>query len=303
MTMTTQIQQQDSPRPWASRSPRRGLFRFTGHYVEMVIAMIIGEALFAGVWRAGSVLLGEPAFLARPDVDSLVMATNMSLGMAIWMRVRGHAWPGIAEMCAAMYVPFVALFPFLWTSTLSASDFMMWGHMLMLVAMLVVMLRRRTEYAGSHHDHAKPTATTAAVAAPTGTKSRVMAELKHRWPTGLALVMTVDLWVAPMVPPAWTLLVLPGAYLLIGAVRRTLTGSRELAIQLGGLLAYLGLVAAAMSVDPDLTPYLVAAGWLLHAVWDVVHHRAGKVVPRGYAEWCTVFDLAIGATIIIAAAG
>ncbi|WP_192809569.1 DUF6010 family protein [Actinomadura rudentiformis] len=301
MTTITQKTRQKTRQKTSSSA-----LRFIGHYVEMVIAMVVGEMLFAGVWTTGSVLLGEPGFLTRPDVDSLVMATNMSLGMAIWMRVRGHAWPGIAEMSAAMYVPFLVLFPALWTGALSASDFMMWGHMLMMGAMLLVMLRRRTEYAGSHHEHdhgrAKAVATAAPETTPASRGRRVMAELKHRWPTGLALLMTIDLWVQPAVPPAWTLLVLPGAYLLIGAVRRTLTGSRDVAIQLGGLLGYLALAAAAMSVDPDLTPYLVAAGWLLHAVWDVVHHRTGKVVPRGYAEWCTVFDVAIGATILLAVA-
>jgi hypothetical protein len=34
---------------------------------------------------------------------------------------------------------------------MSASDVMGIGHVLMLPAMLVVMLRRRSEYAGAHH--------------------------------------------------------------------------------------------------------------------------------------------------------
>jgi flagellar biosynthetic protein FliP len=76
----------------------------------------------------------------------LVMATNMSLGMALWMRIRRHGWAGIAEMSAAMYVPFLVLLPFHWTGLLSGMALETAGHVLMVPAMLAAMLRRRHEY-------------------------------------------------------------------------------------------------------------------------------------------------------------
>ena len=47
--------------------------------------------------------------------------------------------------------------------------------------------------------------------------------------------------------------------------------------------------------------YVAGAAWFGHAAWDVVHHRdlsqhhAVGVVPRGYAEFCIVLDLLVGA--------
>lgn len=72
----------------------------------------------------------------------LVMATNMSLGMALWMRIRRHGWASIAEMSAAMYLAFVIFLPFYWGGVVSGSTVMMAGHVLMVPA----MFRRRGEY-------------------------------------------------------------------------------------------------------------------------------------------------------------
>ncbi|MBC8994844.1 hypothetical protein H9X95_32455, partial [Micromonospora chalcea] len=45
---------------------------------------------------------------------------------------------------------------------------------------------------------------------------------------------------------------------------------------------------------------LVGVGWLVHAAWDAWYHRTGAVVPRGYALWCAVFDVAVGFTTLLA---
>jgi hypothetical protein len=42
---------------------------------------------------------------------ALVMATDMAIGMGAWMAWRRHGWRDIAEMSAAMYLPFVIFFP------------------------------------------------------------------------------------------------------------------------------------------------------------------------------------------------
>jgi len=77
------------------------------------------------------------------------MATDMTLAMSLWMRVRGHAWRPLAEMGAAMYVPFVVLLVPLWTGLISPRGLFLAGHVLMLVAMAIVMLLRPDEY--THH--------------------------------------------------------------------------------------------------------------------------------------------------------
>lgn len=49
---------------------------------------------------------------------------------------------------------------------------------------------------------------------------------------------------------------------------------------------------------PDLARYLVAAGWLLHGVWDFIHLKLDKVVARSFAEWCGVIDVVIAVELV-----
>jgi hypothetical protein len=63
------------------------------------------------------------------------------------MRVRGHRWRPIAEMGAAMYLPFLVLFVPLALELIDEGVLMLWGHVLMLLAMAVAMLLRPHEYA------------------------------------------------------------------------------------------------------------------------------------------------------------
>ena len=92
---------------------------------------------------------------------------------------------------------------------------------------------------------------------------------------------------------AWLSLTLPLAYLAFGAARKQLRPPAMLALQLAALVFYIGLTAVALSVDHDLARYLVGFGWIAHAFWDGAHHRANRAVPRPWAEWCGVVDLAL----------
>jgi hypothetical protein len=119
----------------------RSIWHFVRHYVEMVLAM------FAGMFALGGLEgLVWPALTTRADVGAMVMATNMSLGMAAWMRVRGHSWRGIGEMSASMYLPFVVLLVPYWAGLAGEGVLMTWGHLLMLPAMALAMLLRPAEY-------------------------------------------------------------------------------------------------------------------------------------------------------------
>jgi hypothetical protein len=115
--------------------------RFARHAGEMIIAMLVGMVALEPVWS-----FIWPDVADSMTVHVLVMATNMSLGMAVWMRIRRHGWASVAEMSAAMYLPFLILLPFHWTGLLSGSALMIAGHVLMVPAMLAVMARRRHEY-------------------------------------------------------------------------------------------------------------------------------------------------------------
>ncbi|MGW5744818.1 hypothetical protein [Amycolatopsis sp. NPDC003861] len=120
------------------RTTARKLARFTGHYVEMVVAMLVGMVALAPLWPS--------AWLDRPDVDALVMATNMTVAMVLAMALRRHSWPRIAEMAAVMYLPFVALLVPYWLGAISGMTLMVAGHVIMFPLMLAAMVWRRAEY-------------------------------------------------------------------------------------------------------------------------------------------------------------
>ncbi len=116
---------------------RRTALRFTLHYVEMVVAMFVGMMALGPLWH-----LVWPGLMEQPTLHVLVMATDMSIGMAAWMRLRKHNWAGIAWMCAAMYAAFAVVLPPYWAGLIDAGTMETAGHVLMLPLMLVVMLRR-----------------------------------------------------------------------------------------------------------------------------------------------------------------
>jgi len=122
--------------------------RFTVHYVEMVVAMFVGMFALGPLWS-----LAAPGLTDDPAAAATVMATNMTIGMGVWMAIRRHTWLRIAEMAAAMYLPFVALLIPYWLGAISGVTVMIGGHVLMFPAMLAAMLWRRDEYSMSHHGH------------------------------------------------------------------------------------------------------------------------------------------------------
>ena len=128
--------------PPDTRSRRSTARHLVRHYLEMVVAMLVGMAVLGSVHQ-----LLWPALTARADVAVMVMATDMAIGMGAWMKFRGHSWRGIAEMSAAMYAPFAVLLVPFWLGTVGEGDLMMWGHVLMFPAMALVMYLRPAEYA------------------------------------------------------------------------------------------------------------------------------------------------------------
>ncbi|HEV8557781.1 MAG TPA: DJ-1/PfpI family protein [Actinophytocola sp.] len=123
--------------------------RFLLHYTEMVIAMMLGMLLLGLLWSA---VLPE---ITRTDVDTLVMAANMTIGMAAWMRMRRHGWRSIGEMSVAMILPFLVLLVPYWFGVLPGHLVMSVGHPLMFVTMALAILWRRAEYT-QHRHHIRP---------------------------------------------------------------------------------------------------------------------------------------------------
>ncbi|MHA6616847.1 hypothetical protein [Pseudonocardia sp. DLS-67] len=121
-----------------ARTNSRKLVRFAAHYVEMVVAMVVGMVALAPLWPTG--------WVARPDVNAMSMAIDMTIAMALWMRIRRHSWPRTAEMSATMFLPFAVLLVPYWLGAISAMTVMVAAHVIMFPLMLGVMLWRRSDY-------------------------------------------------------------------------------------------------------------------------------------------------------------
>jgi hypothetical protein len=122
---------------------------FIRHYLEMVIAMLLGMAV-----------LGLPGFIALEaagvDTDAagvllFGMAITMTVPMVAWMRHRGHGWLPCWEMTAAMIVPTIGALALYEAGALGDAHAAMGvQHVVMFPAMLAVMLLRRGEYTAAH---------------------------------------------------------------------------------------------------------------------------------------------------------
>ncbi len=129
------------------------------------------------------------------------------------------------------------------------------------------------------------------------------AVLQRRQATWLVAVATVAGFAAlrlqDWVDPVVALIVAALALVLWGAVRGQLWRRGALVVEMAGMVGFTAIALAAVSVDPDLGRYVVAAGWFGHAAWDFAHFRADKVVSRSFAEWCTVFNVLRAVGILI----
>lgn len=129
---------------------RTGRGHFLRHYLEMVAAMFVGMLVLGAAVRGVLALAGVDYSMTRyPEAASLEMAFDMSVGMVVWMRYRGHGWASSMEMTGAMFAPLLVLFPLLWLDVIDAESLMLLEHLAMLPLMFLIMLRRRDEY-GSH---------------------------------------------------------------------------------------------------------------------------------------------------------
>ena len=66
-------------------------------------------------------MLVWPGLSDHPVIDTLVMAADMTIGMAAWMAFRGHARRMVVEMSAAMVAPFLLLLVPLAAGAISAA--------------------------------------------------------------------------------------------------------------------------------------------------------------------------------------
>src|SRR5215211_2266005 len=128
---------------------------FARHYVEMVVAMLLGMAILGIPASMAVDALGMSSSELRSDAPALMlfgMAVTMTVPMVGWMRYRGHSWRANTEMSASMFVPTFAVIALLWGGLVEDLDtLLVIEHVAMLPSMLVAMLMRGEEYSGHLH--------------------------------------------------------------------------------------------------------------------------------------------------------
>ena len=129
----------------------------------------------------------------------------------------------------------------------------------------------------------------------------VLQRRKATWPLAIGIVaafaaLRMQDWVDPVAALVATAL----ALVLWAAFRGQLRRRGAIAVEAAGMVGFTAIALAAVSVDPNLGRYVVAAGWFGHAAWDFAHFRADRVVSRSFAEWCAVYDFlrAIGILVL-----
>jgi deazaflavin-dependent oxidoreductase (nitroreductase family) len=138
---------------------------FLRHLAEMVLAMMVGMAIYGGVRALIDPSAFSEALRVHLDARYLAMALFMAGPMVLLMRYRGHGWRRTGEMVGAMVVP-VAAACLLWRAgvgevvpALSDEALGTSAHVAMYVGMLLAMLYRFGDYshAGPHAGgHAPP---------------------------------------------------------------------------------------------------------------------------------------------------
>ena len=155
------------------------------------------------------------------------------------------------------------------------------------------------------------TATAATTETMTGRAGGPRGALARRWPAALGAVAAVNSFALVARLPehaqtwvsAWCVLLAAVIYLTWGTARGDLVNRRLLTAQTAAVLGFGAVAMTAVAVDVDAARHVLAAGWLAHATWDVVHHRIGRVVPRWYAETCLVADLTIATALLTVGIG
>jgi hypothetical protein len=113
----------------------------------MGLAMMVGMIVSAAVFLTAVGMTVDEALRQHAVLFVVVQAFGMTVAMVAWMRHRGQAWRSCSEMAAAMVVPAVALICLRLLDVISGPICSVYC-LSTVVAMVLVMLYRRSSYAG-----------------------------------------------------------------------------------------------------------------------------------------------------------
>ena len=137
-------------------------------------------------------------------------------------------------------------------------------------------------------------------------RRRMTRAVARRWPTGAAIAgaaASLALWGAscltrrrPMSAPGACCL--PPSSTSPGALPAGTSPGQRLCAQTAGVLGFGAVAIAAVAATPSVGRFVLAGGWLGHAIWDAVHHRAQLGRPPLVRGTCLVCNLIIAAALL-----
>jgi hypothetical protein len=132
----------------------RPVGRFAMHLAEMCAVMCAGAIVLSVGFFGAAALFGYSELPDRaPALSVFVIAVNLSLPMAVWMRFRGMQWRPTLEMAGSTMVVGLALIAAYWIGLLARDSLIEIQTSLACPVMVAVMLARFPLYAGSHTTH------------------------------------------------------------------------------------------------------------------------------------------------------
>jgi hypothetical protein len=129
--------------------------RFILHYIEMCMVMCVGGIGLSLLVFGAAALLGYTDLPQRaPELTVLIIAVNLSLPMAVWMRFRKMAWRPTLEMSGATMVAGLLLIVAYWLNLVPQGSLIgLQTGVLACPLMFAVMLFRFRLYAAGHNHH------------------------------------------------------------------------------------------------------------------------------------------------------
>jgi hypothetical protein len=118
---------------------------FFRHLFEMALAMMVGMIISAAVFLTAVGMTAAEAMRRHAVLFVVLQASGMTTAMVAWMRHRRHTWRRSSEMGAAMVIPAVPLICLRVLDVISGPICGVYCFVTV-VAMVVVMLHRRTDY-------------------------------------------------------------------------------------------------------------------------------------------------------------
>jgi hypothetical protein len=126
-------------------APGHNVRMFFRHLFEMALAMMVGMMISAAVFLTAVGMTAAEAMRRHAVLFVVLQASGMTTAMVAWMRHRRHTWRRSSEMGAAMVIPAVPLICLRVLDVISGPICGVYCF-ITVVAMVVVMLHRRTDY-------------------------------------------------------------------------------------------------------------------------------------------------------------